>query len=451
MNTLPKRASILAIVLVSMALFFPLATSEWPNEYKLPLIVVLLYASGEAIRRVSGLTGYGPVILWKGKGGFSIMRKLAKDHPRLFGELNDFGLTLCFGIPYSFYVFPRQWKKLAIHAVLVALVFWGLQLSVVPQFDGLRGLLYALGLAGGLLGFGLSFTVLHALTILSAPTTTPAGVVPVVPGITIPFVEGLIAIFIAAVVHELSHGIIALAEKLRLKSSGGLFLSFLPIGAFVEPDEEQFKKAHIHKKRRVLVAGSASNFAVFVIALILLTVAAPVLSSTSEGLTISNVLTNGTAAGVLSEGDVLLSADGQMLRVPDDLKQVLDQHAPGQQTQLSVRDRAGGLQQRQVTIGPGHKLGIYLEQEPAAKPGLESVQSILAFLARTIGLTGFLNFALSTVNLLPLFITDGHRLLQEELLYRLGPKREHVARLLAKVIGFATLAILLINALPLVL
>ena len=65
------------------------------------------------------------------------------------------------------------------------------------------------------------------------------------PGINpmLPIVYGWIAIVLAIVVHEGAHGVIARNVGLKVKSSGLLFFLIVPIGAFVDVDEEQIKKA----------------------------------------------------------------------------------------------------------------------------------------------------------------------------------------------------------------
>jgi membrane-associated protease RseP (regulator of RpoE activity) len=444
MPPLARKLTTALLVLASAAAFFWLALSTLPNEVKLPALLLVLYLSGEGLKRATGLIGYGPFLLWKGKGGFSLMHHFAR-HPRFFREFNDFGLSLCFGLPYGWYLFRGQMRKLLAHAVLCALLFYWLQMGVVPQFENLRGPLLAVGLLAGLWGFGLLFVILHAWTIATTPSA-PAGVMPVVPGITIPFAEGLIAIFIAAVAHELSHGVIALVERLRVESSGGIFLGFLPVGAFVEPDEEQFKRTQLQKKRRVLVAGSAANFAIFLLAVPVTALLAGVTPALLDGIRVHEVNATGASAGVLSPGDLILAAGGRAVKSTLDLSQELARLEAGDVMELRVQ-RAGGETTARVRLGENKRLGVTLENLPRA--GYEWLLYAAAFLLSTVALTGFLNFALSTVNILPLFITDGHRLLYEELLARLGPKREHDAKLLSKVIGFATLALLLVNALPL--
>ncbi|MCD6476695.1 MAG: site-2 protease family protein [Candidatus Aenigmarchaeota archaeon] len=88
--------------------------------------------------------------------------------------------------------------------------------------------------------------------------------------ILIPFWFWIIIIASILIPHELSHGIISRAEKIKLKSVGVFLLAIFP-GAFVEPDERQLKKSKIITKLRVFAAGSAANFLVSIIVFLLLT------------------------------------------------------------------------------------------------------------------------------------------------------------------------------------
>jgi membrane-associated protease RseP (regulator of RpoE activity) len=78
----------------------------------------------------------------------------------------------------------------------------------------------------------------------------------------------ILALVVAIIVHEFSHGILTLVGDLKVKSMGILYLIF-PIGAFVEPDEEQMKKTKIAKRMRVYAVGPLSNFVMFFVCLLL--------------------------------------------------------------------------------------------------------------------------------------------------------------------------------------
>jgi membrane-associated protease RseP (regulator of RpoE activity) len=78
----------------------------------------------------------------------------------------------------------------------------------------------------------------------------------------------LLALVVAIIAHEFSHGILTFAQKLKVKSLGILYL-VVPIGAFVEPDEEELKKANTKKRMRVYAAGPLANFVVVIVSLLL--------------------------------------------------------------------------------------------------------------------------------------------------------------------------------------
>lgn len=115
------------------------------------------------------------------------------------------------------------------------------------------------------IGFFFMFLMLYLLvdslqTLIQAPSVAlilPGVDIPGQP-ITIPLVYGLIGLATVMVVHEFGHGILARVEGIRIKSIGVLLLAVLP-GAFVEPDDEEVKKASRLAKLRIYVAGSISN------------------------------------------------------------------------------------------------------------------------------------------------------------------------------------------------
>ena len=95
-----------------------------------------------------------------------------------------------------------------------------------------------------------------------------------------------LAVIVAVVIHEASHGIVARSLGLKIKSAGVLLLVFLPIGAFVEVDEKQLKEVKSRDSLRVLGAGSGINFIVGVacVLLLILTVSAMVPAVKGAGI-----------------------------------------------------------------------------------------------------------------------------------------------------------------------
>ncbi len=130
-----------------------------------------------------------------------------------------------------------------------------------------------IGIISILVGFvGMAFVfqqiLVSAYSILSSPTTAREGAKLLLPGIQIAglprlsFFHWIITIFILAVVHEFSHGVLARLYNVKVKSSGfavlGILLPLFP-AAFVEPDEKELGKRSRKAQLSVLAIGSFSN------------------------------------------------------------------------------------------------------------------------------------------------------------------------------------------------
>ena len=91
------------------------------------------------------------------------------------------------------------------------------------------------------------------------------------PGIN-PFVPvgyGILGLVVGVVLHELAHGILSRAQGIKVKSMGVLFM-ILPIGAFVEPDQEQLDSTEPLSRIRVFGVGPATNLILALIFLFIL-------------------------------------------------------------------------------------------------------------------------------------------------------------------------------------
>ncbi|MCK4443618.1 MAG: site-2 protease family protein, partial [Thermoplasmata archaeon] len=84
-----------------------------------------------------------------------------------------------------------------------------------------------------------------------------------IPGLNpiIPIWYGILALVVALVVHEFTHGILTRVAKSRIVSLGLVFL-VVPMGAFVEPDEEELKVMKKRKRSRMFASGPTSNLIV---------------------------------------------------------------------------------------------------------------------------------------------------------------------------------------------
>jgi len=182
------------------------------------LLVILLHKKG--ILEKYNISLYGPALLLRTKKVRNFLKKLASKK-RFWKAYGSFGIVFCF----------------------IVMIF------MVTVFIWQAGML-----------FGLDLTPEQKASLPGPEFALPIpGINPILPLEYIGYV--ILALAIAIIVHEFSHGILAIAGKLKVKSLGILYL-IVPIGAFCEPDEEQLKKTDAAKRMRVFAAGPMSNFVV---------------------------------------------------------------------------------------------------------------------------------------------------------------------------------------------
>lgn len=113
-----------------------------------------------------------------------------------------------------------------------------------------------------------------------------------IPGVNpiIPVWYGIIALAVAVAVHEIAHGILTRVGELKVKSLG-ILACVIPIGAFVEPDEEELKATTKKKRMRIFGAGPATNIIFALICALLFSwVFLSSLSPVHEGVLIGGAL-----------------------------------------------------------------------------------------------------------------------------------------------------------------
>ena len=305
------------------------------------------------------------------------------------------------------------------------------------------------GTMGIIVGFGgmmfVFYMLIKSALIAIRAKAQVAGVQLVIPGVTIPLWYGLIGLIVVMVVHELSHGIVARAEDLPLKSVG-LVLFFIIPGAFVEPDEDELKKAPLIKRLKVYAAGSMANIVTALLALMLLNYAlAPIFQC--AGVEIAQFDPDGPAIHYLREGDVIVGINGEQIKTVEDFLNFMNTTKPGQLITLEVL-RNGKKITVKIPLGKNPNnpekgyLGVYPSQRVVSAIGHEGIILPLAFALYWIYI---LNFGIGLMNLFPLIPLDGGRMLDETL-------REFFPEKIARPISFAFLGIgillLAINLIP---
>jgi membrane-associated protease RseP (regulator of RpoE activity) len=173
------------------------------------------------------------------------------------------------------------------------------------------------------------------------------------PGINpyLPIVDGWLALIVAMVVHEGAHGVVARSLGLPVKSSGLLFFLFVPIGAFVEVDEDSLKAARGSYSGRVLAAGAGINLVVGIVCLLLLFGTVSAMKPAVDGIAVVAVYPNFPATQLgIKPGDFITALNG----VPVDDPLVVNSsswYKPGQIINLTVWRSGNYVQYNGVKLG----------------------------------------------------------------------------------------------------
>jgi membrane-associated protease RseP (regulator of RpoE activity) len=181
--------------------------------------------------------------------------------------------------------------------------------------------------------FGVFFAVLFAgyrsLTNPQPSAVTEPQNVLVIPGVNefLPLSvapEILAGLLIGLVVHEGGHGLFCRVGDIDIASMGLALLAFIPIGAFVEPDEESRSRSSRGDQTRMFAAGVTNNFAVTVLAFGLLF--GPVIGAIgiAPGAAVGDVVGGSPAADAgIERGDRIVGVGGQNVSENEDLDRLL--------------------------------------------------------------------------------------------------------------------------------
>jgi membrane-associated protease RseP (regulator of RpoE activity) len=162
------------------------------------------------------------------------------------------------------------------------------------------------------------------------------------PGIN-EYVPSTIAVWLAFIititVHEFGHGFLCRVENITVKGMGVL-LAVIPIGFFVEPDEEELEKTRGMPKARMFGAGITNNlvvgFCCFVLMVLLIGVAVP----TTEPV-IHGIYKGYPAFGAgVQQGSVVKMINGIPVATKEDVAGILNATKPGEPITLTVEKDA---------------------------------------------------------------------------------------------------------------
>ena len=457
-GAMKREIAALLLIMVTAIGFYYLVTADMNAIPKFVITVLLLLASSFSLQGLLKIEGEYGLLLVRTTKGLDTLDKIARLSPRFWKTVADAGLVFGYGIS-SIFIFKELPRKTFIISLLSLIIVSQLilpataplALELFPLPMGSRALSFTSGQAdplialvlyliylsllfGGVALFAIAGVMLHAFRILFVTAvyllsvlqqrvdggvlqTIGPGAGPVLPGITIPFVEGIIALAVLLVVHECAHGILARAERIALRSAGLVFFGILPFGAFVDPDEKQLQRAKEEKQHRVLVAGSTANIITGIAVFFLLALfswwalsAYPNPEVGKSYVVITGVLANSSAEGHLSAGMRIIEWNGHRITSIQDFAVVANKTK--EDDIVNVTTDAGSFSLR---AGAGGKVGVMLGERSLTLGGwLRELSErgvwLPLFLFNLLALTFVLNILIGIVNLLPIPPFDGYRI-----------------------------------------
>jgi len=186
-------------------------------------IALVIYIKKKGILSKRGLSTYGPLLMLRTTGGKRLIDRLAKPK-RFWLSFATVAKVIC----------------LLVGIFIMALLVW--EATIVNQIPADRAP--------------------SPQMILGIPGINPV----------IPVVYGIIGLVVGIVVHEFAHGILTRVGNLKVKTLGVVLL-IVPLGAFVEPDEEDIVKTDRKRRMNIYAAGPAMNIVVAAICAMLFCVA----------------------------------------------------------------------------------------------------------------------------------------------------------------------------------
>jgi membrane-associated protease RseP (regulator of RpoE activity) len=476
MKTKSRIAEAAAFVLLALVASYVLVISTAVSFIVRAVMAIIVFAAaGMGIKRALSLTGSSGLYLLAGKRGLSFIDRISKHNRAFWSSMAMWGFVLGFGVLSYPLMRGKLSKKLFAFGMLslvVIFVFVAPYLGYALQFINIsmiQGsvsttapthtsiLTYVLGAVTALFGFS-GFAILsmlysaaniigsigsYTVGVLSGVQGASLsgqvpGVVPIIPGIDIPLVAGIISLVILLTVHELSHGILSRLSRVRLKSMGLLMFGILPIGAFVEPDDKMIKRLAPHQQISIFSAGVAANFVAmlvfFVLMMFIMLYVAP--TTYKYGVFITATTPGYPAYNVISVGSQVFKWNGQNVSNISTLDSAASADLPGRPVTVVT---STGTYTLTAVQSPSNStkglIGVDLGYTPIVKG---PVASAVYFLYTLFALSMLLNFLVAVFNLLPIPGLDGWSI------YNASIKNKRLLRCITALV----LLVIAINALP---
>ncbi len=300
-------------------------------------IVFLFYKKG--VLKKHNISFYGPALMWRTEKGIQFLQNRAK-HVRFWGIYGNASIIFCF-------------ITMVLMTVLMIWTVW-LVIGFTPaQRSALPGPEVALVLPG---------------------------INPILPLELLGYI--LLGLIIAIMVHEFSHGILALVEKIKVKSLGILYL-IVPIGAFCEPDDEEVKKARILSRMRIYAAGPTANFVVVILCILLFSaIFMPAVQPATEGAIVFTVDNDSPASQIsIQTGAIIIMVNNTTIRTGEEYFETWNNTNANQTINITYM-KSGIFYTTQVLLGDKYieyakRPSIYVNNVSYKGKGYLGVQSLL--------------------------------------------------------------------------
>ena len=336
-------------------------------------------------------------VLYKTKFGLKLMDKISKIWPKLLKVIGVIGVVVGFlGMINIFYILAKG---------AFDLVFNGGAPVVAPVFPGMS-----------------------------------------IGGVNLGFWHWIVGLFIIAVIHEFSHGIVARLYGVKIKSSGFAFLGPL-LAAFVEPDEKQMKKVSKLGQLSVFAAGPFSNIVSGILVFIVLMLFVNPFALgfyNMEGVEVVRV-EDGLPFDIagIEDGEVVEMING--VEVVDVIKfRDVMMEVEGGSNVLIKTDKG---EYNVLTVEKEEKahLGVFIQNKLGELKEKNWKISLFLWFRDLLNWVFVFSLGVGLFNLLPLAIVDGGRMINTFLSYFL--KKEKVHKIWLWLTWFV-LVLLFINLLP---
>lgn len=378
---------------------------------------------------------------------------------------------VAFGFILGMFLFVWWNKKnIEVKKILFPLLYfvmyrgsWGITSMdrIAARFPRTLRVIAKMGIFFGILGMlFISYQLMYGTYQLFTMPEAPQTIQPVLPfqvkgAAYVPFDYLIPAIFLIAIVHEFSHGVMARLYKLNVKSSGFAFLGIVvPVipAAFVEPDEKKLFTRPVSEQLAIFAAGPFANILFAALLLVLIFSLINPLSARMldfTGVTVTTVVEGAPAAiAGLTAGERILAIDQQQITTTSNFTSYLQTIVPGTTlTILTNKTEHTLVTKANEKNASKAYLGVNIAQHLTPNPAFVNTygSTTVSLLQWFFGLLYWLlvlNLGIGTFNLVPIGPIDGGRMLY--LILTTYLKKERGKRIF-HYISVLLLALILVN------